>query len=58
MNIHTGDIVKTSFSAETSEVLTTYGLDKSSKSQVCLRTPINGKRYWCVSDLVIVGEEK
>lgn len=54
MNIKTNDIVKTSFSDETAIVLTTYGSVGNPASQVCLKSPIDGKRYWNVSDLELV----
>jgi hypothetical protein len=58
MNIKTNDIVKARISDtssdETAIVLTTYGSVGNKPSQVCLRSPINGKRYWNVSDLEVV----
>jgi hypothetical protein len=52
--IKTNDIVKCCFSNETAQVLTTYGSVGNPVSQVCLKSPIDGKRYWNVSDLEVV----
>jgi hypothetical protein len=59
MIIQTNDFVRirhdaSPFSNETAQVLTTYGSVGNPVSQVCLKSPIDGKRYWNVSDLEVV----
>jgi hypothetical protein len=52
MNILPNDIVYVSNKSSTAVVLCTYGVyNKHNKTQACLRTPIDGKRYWNINDL-------
>lgn len=59
MNILPNDIVYVSNKSSTAIVLCTYALDikssssynKHNKTQACLKTPIDGKRYWNINDL-------
>lgn len=59
MNILPNDTVYVSNKSSTAIVLCTYGLDSKSslpynnhnKTQACLKTPIDGKRYWNINEL-------
>lgn len=59
MNILPNDIVYVSNKSSTAVVLCTYGLDikssssynKHNKTQACLKTALEGKRYWNINDL-------
>ena len=58
MNIFPNDTVYVSNKSSTAVVLCKYGLDiksssynKDNKTQACLKTPIDGKRYWNINDL-------
>jgi hypothetical protein len=59
MNILPNDIVYVLNKSSTAIVLCTYGRDikssspysKHNKTQACLKSPIEGKRYWSINDL-------
>ena len=52
MNILPDDIVYVSNKSSTAIVLCTFGAyNKHNKTQACLKTPLEGKRYWNINDL-------
>lgn len=51
MNILQNDIVYVSNKSSTAVVLCTYSYNKHNKTQACLKTALEGRRYWNINDL-------